>query len=107
LARRQSWLRKEISVKRYVVRLSGEEREQLEALIRKGKSPARPMSRTPVKGGATAGSSRLWRPAHPWFIGCAMMERECERRCIDFLEIFRQAATAALRHRYPTPSTHA
>ena len=31
---------KEISVKKYVVRLSGEEREQLEALIRKGKSPA-------------------------------------------------------------------
>src|SRR2546430_5638638 len=31
---------KEISVKKYVVRLSSEEREQLEALIRKGKSPA-------------------------------------------------------------------
>ena len=31
---------KEISVKKYVVRLSGEEREQLEGLIRKGKSPA-------------------------------------------------------------------
>ncbi|MBC8166359.1 MAG: IS630 family transposase [Bryobacteraceae bacterium] len=31
---------KEISVKRYVVRLSAVEREQLEALIRKGKSPA-------------------------------------------------------------------
>src|SRR5258707_14073505 len=31
---------KEISVKKYVVRLSGEEREQLEALIRKGKSVA-------------------------------------------------------------------
>jgi transposase len=31
---------KEISVKRYVVRLSAEEREQLAALIRKGKSPA-------------------------------------------------------------------
>ena len=29
---------KEISVKRYVVRLSADEREQLEALIRKGKS---------------------------------------------------------------------
>jgi hypothetical protein len=29
------------AVKRYVVRLSGEEREQLETLIRKGKSPAR------------------------------------------------------------------
>jgi hypothetical protein len=32
---------KEISVKRYVVRLSDEERERLEVLIRKGKSPAR------------------------------------------------------------------
>lgn len=32
--------RKEISVKKYVVRLSAEEREQLEALIRKGKGPA-------------------------------------------------------------------
>jgi hypothetical protein len=32
---------REISVKTYVVRLSGEEREKLEALIRKGKSPAR------------------------------------------------------------------
>lgn len=31
----------EISVKKYVVRLSGEERERLEALLRKGKSPAR------------------------------------------------------------------
>jgi hypothetical protein len=32
---------KEITVKRYVVRLSADERERLEALIRKGKSPAR------------------------------------------------------------------
>ena len=32
---------KEILVKKYVVRLSGEERERLEALIGKGKSPAR------------------------------------------------------------------
>jgi hypothetical protein len=32
---------KEISVKKYVVRLSGEERDRLETLIRKGKSPAR------------------------------------------------------------------
>ncbi len=31
---------KEISVKKYVVRLSAEEWERLEALIRKGKSPA-------------------------------------------------------------------
>src|SRR5258707_13591669 len=34
---------KEISVKKYVVRLSGEERERLEALLRKGKSPAQCM----------------------------------------------------------------
>src|SRR6201993_2034133 len=33
--------RKEISVKKYVVRLSNEERQQLETLIRKGKGPAR------------------------------------------------------------------
>src|SRR5450631_458543 len=31
---------KQTSVKKYVVRLSGEERERLEALLRKGKSPA-------------------------------------------------------------------
>ena len=31
---------KKIAVKKYVVRLSAEERERLEALIRKGKSPA-------------------------------------------------------------------
>jgi Homeodomain-like domain len=31
---------REKSVKRYVVRLGGEERDQLESLIRKGKSPA-------------------------------------------------------------------
>src|SRR5437867_11333517 len=33
---------KEISVKKYVVRLSGEERERLETLIRKGKNPGAP-----------------------------------------------------------------
>ena len=72
---------KEISVKKYVVRLSGEERERLETLIRKGKSAARrvlkarillkAMSRKLAKGGATSGSSKLWKPAHPWFTGCA------------------------------------
>lgn len=31
----------DVAVKKYVVRLSGEEREQLQALIRKGKSPAK------------------------------------------------------------------
>ena len=33
--------RKEIAVKKYVVRLSSEERQQLETLIRKGKGSAR------------------------------------------------------------------
>jgi len=32
---------RDVAVKKYVVRLSGEERERLEVLIRKGKSPAR------------------------------------------------------------------
>src|SRR5258705_11376180 len=41
LAREAIMAAKEISVKKYVVRLSGEERERLETLIRKGKSPAR------------------------------------------------------------------
>src|SRR5262245_48048500 len=41
LAKEANMAAKEISVKKYVVRLSGEERERLETLIRKGKSPAR------------------------------------------------------------------
>ncbi len=39
---------KEISVKRYVVRLSAEERERLQALIHKGKGPARRMLKARV-----------------------------------------------------------
>src|SRR5262249_34055984 len=41
LAREAIMAAKEISVKKYIVRLSGEERERLETLLRKGKSPAR------------------------------------------------------------------
>ncbi len=43
---------KGISVKKYVVRLSGEEREQLEVLIRKGRGPARRLLKAahPVEG---------------------------------------------------------
>jgi hypothetical protein len=44
LAREQRWRRfvggREIAVKKYVVTLSGEERERLEALVRAGKSSA-------------------------------------------------------------------
>ena len=39
---------KEISVKKYVVRLGGGERQQLEALIRKGKGPARRLLRARI-----------------------------------------------------------
>src|SRR5208282_6064247 len=69
------------SVKRYVVRLSAEERQQLEAMVRKGKSPAQRLLKARIllksdvsedgEVGTTAGSSRLWRPAFPWSIGCA------------------------------------
>src|SRR5262249_62185696 len=41
LAREAIMAAKEISVKKYVVRLSSEERERLETLVREGKSPAR------------------------------------------------------------------
>src|SRR5260370_39763367 len=82
LAREAIMAAKEISVKKYVVRLSGEERERLETLIRKGKSPARRVLKARIllkadvseagKGwGATTGSSKLWKQAHPWFTGCA------------------------------------
>ena len=40
---------KEISVKKYVVRLSAEEREQLEALICKGKGPARQLLKARIR----------------------------------------------------------
>src|SRR5216684_4497081 len=50
---------KEISVKKYVVRLSGEEREQLETLLRKGKSPARRLlkARILLKADASEGGA--------------------------------------------------
>ena len=71
---------KEISVKKYVVKLSGEEREQLEVLIRKGKGPARRLLKARIllkadlseRGhGVTAKSLRPWTPAHPWSTACA------------------------------------
>jgi hypothetical protein len=40
--------RKEIAVKKYVVRLSGEERERLEALVRAGKSPAQLLTKARI-----------------------------------------------------------
>ena len=39
---------KEIAVKKYVVKLSAEERERLEALIRSGKHPARKLNRARI-----------------------------------------------------------
>jgi hypothetical protein len=44
---------KEISVKKYVVRLSGDEREQLEALIRKGKSAAQRLLKARILDGGS------------------------------------------------------
>jgi hypothetical protein len=58
----------EISVKKYVMRMSADEREQLEALIRKGKSPAQRLLKARIllkadvseagEGWRAAGSSR-------------------------------------------------
>ena len=73
---------KEISVKKYVVRLSAEEREQLEILIRKGKSPAQRLLKARIllkaDGSSTGGLERQPDPSclgyqrlHAWSIGCA------------------------------------
>ena len=61
---------KEISVKRYVVKLSVEEREHLEGLLRKGKSAARLQLKARILL-KTAGSSKPWRPTCRWLVGCA------------------------------------
>ena len=72
---------KEISVKKYVVRLSGEEREHLEALIRKGKSAAQRLLKARIllkadiseagEGWSDSQIIKAWTPASPWFTGCA------------------------------------
>jgi hypothetical protein len=49
---------KDISVKKYVVRLSGEEREQLETLLRKGKNPARRLLKARILLKADASGKR-------------------------------------------------
>ena len=56
---------KEISVKKYVVRLTGEERERLETLIRKGKSPALMLSIIALIQSAARGHSAL-AEIDPW-----------------------------------------
>jgi hypothetical protein len=78
-------LAKEISVKRYVVRLSGGERQQLETLVT-GAPAAEGTDivegRRPVRVGVIAGSSRPWMPAHPWSTGCASnWLKKAFRRC--------------------------
>src|SRR5437764_26672 len=40
------------------------------------------MSRKLATGGATTGSSKLWKPAHPWFTGCANnWWKKASKRC--------------------------
>jgi hypothetical protein len=60
LAREAIMAAKEISVKKYVVRLSGEERERLEMLIRKGKSPARRVLKARILLKAVSEAGKGW-----------------------------------------------
>jgi hypothetical protein len=72
---------KEIIVKKYVVRLSGEEREQLAALTRKGRAPAQRLMKARILLKADASEAgegwsdnqiiEALETAHPWFTGCA------------------------------------
>ena len=52
---------KDIAGKKYVVRLSAEEREQLQALVRKGKAPARRLlkARILLKADVSGGRARV------------------------------------------------
>src|SRR5437588_6877039 len=90
---------KEISVKKYVVRLSAEEREQLQALIRKGKSPARRLLKARIllkadvsDAGEGWSDSRIIKaldPANRW---CASnWSKRASKQCC--------AASRARRHR--------
>ena len=83
---------KEISVKKYVVRLSSEERERLEALLRKGKSPAQRLLKARIllkadvsEAGEGWSDSRIIKartPAFRWFTGCASnWWKRASRRC--------------------------
>jgi hypothetical protein len=55
-------VKKEIAVKKYVVKLSAEERERLEALIHAGKSSAQTLTRAhPAEGRRFGGGRRLER----------------------------------------------
>ena len=85
---------KDVAVKKYVVRLSTDERAELEALIRKGKSPAQRLlkARMLLKADVSdagegwsdnlTGLSGRWRPVPPWFTGCASnWWRKVLRRC--------------------------
>jgi hypothetical protein len=60
LAREATMAAKEISVKKYVVRLNGEERERLETLIRKGKSPARRVLKARILLKADVSAGKGW-----------------------------------------------
>ena len=52
---------KDIAVKKYVVRLSAQEREQLQALVGKGKGPARRLLKARIlpKGRCLGGRARV------------------------------------------------
>jgi hypothetical protein len=83
---------KEIAVEKYVVRLSGDEREQLAALIRKGSSPAHRLLKARIllkadvseagEGWSDNQIIKALETSHPWFTGCAnnwwkMVSRLC------------------------------
>jgi len=70
-----SWPGKAIAIKKYIVRLSSEEREQLSDFIRSGKRSAQLLTKARIllkadvsetgEAGVTARSPRLWTPVSP------------------------------------------
>jgi hypothetical protein len=72
----------EIAVKKYVVRLSAEERAQLDELIRKGKRSAQLLTKARILLKADVSVQRRWTPASPLSSGPgAGWSRRGSRRC--------------------------
>src|SRR5260370_42276423 len=93
---------KEISVKKYVVRLSGEEREQLEALIRKGKSPAQRLLKARIllqadvsEAGAGWSDSRIIKALETSVSMVYRVRKQLEEEGFEAVLSRKQRATAA------------
>ena len=89
----------EIVVKKYVVRLSGDEREQLATLIRKGKSPAQRLMKARIllkADGAEAGEGLASRVSAKWLCHLHRSKRMSPGSCSSVASDRKTAVISAL-----------